>query len=898
MSKKIYGGLDVTHNVTVKGKRTVQGINDQVFDANGNMEIDTYSKEELLDVISLLPISHYGTHNYLPAGVSGDFNGASENQSQRRNKILLENDGTLVLLRSGTNGSVEGLFYSYLANALSVTDMSRTVNTSRQYKPGYFGANRVAIGLYNTDSKILLGRYNDTSTNTNGLFISVTNGTLDDTQHSGLFVNQADISPEGGIEYAMMAEDGSVYVFNVLNENNKLQIVVVRVVLNIANGTYTATRITGWTTKTFYNTTYTAQNNMIITDHVNSTNIADKPYVYVPQNLAGMGIYMTSIDLYVAQEPGTQNFRFRMNGDAWFTMANYNTRPQHSYSFNFNMSTKQCNLDNGNDIGTFAAPFVVTNTGSALVATGNVLNKDPLYDHSGARNIYSSYYYLNTGEVFCTACPNLAEPLLMQKAKFTAQSIYSMINVRANISTDFRNGIVRPSFGSAVGSFINGVELLPGNSTKQYSRSSGSGAFRPSYAVHKSTPNFTFNSLSRGTIQGYEPTTERANVTDNTNNRVFISSISGNNVTTNGGIFMVGQRYSQSLSYDKNMNGTGIISVTQSVLDNFRNAEYAKVLSDWNLSSAAYKDMTLFVPQQTDIPAFVMLSTVTNTYQNYIRIAEVNVNTRSGNITTITFKRLVLENVYGSNFTPNGNGSFASSSVGLTIYDGGSFYFIGGSDPLSHPTIGNTNTHQFRAYVTKATAQFDSFIISGSHASYEQGIQPAALPGIGFGYFQAIDYVNKMTFQKCGTTIADYNNWTAQGAPINVVSQDVAQGFIVYFTEETPVILSGKAFTLPITSINLTTVKANPANTLFHVYVKMEQGNAKYVITTDVISETGTTAYNIFWIGTIQTNSLQISNVNIQKRSRLDIFGASLEAAGSSFPVSYGLPSQTGTINW
>ncbi|AXC38788.1 UNVERIFIED_ORG: hypothetical protein [Escherichia phage CMSTMSU] len=64
-------------------------------------------------------------------------------------------------------------------------------------------------------------------------------------------MNQADISPEGGIEYAMMAEDGSVYVFNVLNENNKLQIVVVRVVLNIANGTYTATRITGWTTKTF-----------------------------------------------------------------------------------------------------------------------------------------------------------------------------------------------------------------------------------------------------------------------------------------------------------------------------------------------------------------------------------------------------------------------------------------------------------------------------------------------------------------------------------------------------------------------------------------------------------------------------------------------------------------------
>lgn len=42
---------------------------------------------------------------------------------------------------------------------------------------------------------------------------------------------------------------------------------------------------------------------MVITNQVTSTNIADKPYVYVPQNLRGIGIYMTSIDLYVAQQP-------------------------------------------------------------------------------------------------------------------------------------------------------------------------------------------------------------------------------------------------------------------------------------------------------------------------------------------------------------------------------------------------------------------------------------------------------------------------------------------------------------------------------------------------------------------------------------------------------------------
>lgn len=899
MTKRIYGGLDVTHNVTVQGKRTVQGINNQVFDANGDMKINTYTQQELLDIVSLMPISHYGTHNYLPAGVSGDFNGAAENPAQRRNKILLENDGTLVMLRAGTNGSVEGLFYAYLPNALSVTDLGRGVNTGRQYKPGYFGSTKTAFGLYNTDENILLGRYSDSSNGSTGWFISITNGTLDDTQHNGFFLNAyTDIAPQGGVEYAMMAEDGSIYVFSVDTSNNEFNIAVVRVTFNLTNKTYTASRITGWTTKTFYNTTYSADTNIVVTKKVNSTNIADKPYMYVPNGLLGLGVYMTSIDLCVVQQPGTQNFRFRVNGDAWATMATYNTRPQHSYSFNFNMSTKQCTLDAGNDIGSNAAPFIVTNTGSQLIASGNVINQDDLYNHGGWRNIYSSYYYLDIGTVFCTTSPNLSEPLGIEKATYPAQSVYSMLNVRAVKASAFNKGSLGPSFGSAVGSYINGVELLPGNSTKQFSRSSGTGAFRPSYAVHAASPTFTFKSLSRGTMKGYEPTAERDFITDNINNRIFISTVSGSNVTTNGGIFMVGQRYSQSLSFDKHGVGTGTISVTDSVLVNFRNSEYAKVPASWNLSTAATKDMTLFVPQQTDIPAFVMLSTVTTGNKNYIKIVEVNVNTRSGNITSISFKRNVIENVYGDSFTPNGAGGFASSSVGLTIYDGGSFYFIGGSDPLSHPTIGNTNTHQFRAIVTKSTAQFDSFIISGSHASYEQGIQPAALPGIGFGYFQAIDYSNKMTFQKCGTTVAEYNAWTAIGDPINVVSQDVAQGFVVYFNEETPVMLSGKSFTMPVQSVDLKTIKANPANTTFHIYVRMNQGNAEYHITTEVISETGSTAYNVFWIGTVTTDAIQISTINVFKRSRLDVFGASLEPTGSSFPVSYGLPSGNGTINW
>ena len=66
---------------------------------------------------------------------------------------------------------------------------------------------------------------------------------------------------------------------------------------------------------------------------------------------------------------------------------------------------------------------------------------------------------------------------------------------------------------------------------------------------------------------------------------------------------------------------------------------------------------------------------------------------------------------------------------------------------------------------------------------------------------------------------------------------------------------------MPIQNIDLTTVKANPANTTFNVYVIMQEGIAQYLITEQVIAESGTSAYNTLWIGTVTTNSIQISNI-------------------------------------
>jgi len=140
--------------------------------------------------------------------------------------------------------------------------------------------------------------------------------------------------------------------------------------------------------------------------------------------------------------------------------------------------------------------------------------------------------------------------------------------------------------------------------------------------------------------------------------------------------------------------------------------------------------------------------------------------------------------------------------------------------------------------------------------------------------------------------LSRFGDYTSTPLPVT------SNGFVVNFTDKIPVLLSGNAFIMQAQTINLTTIKTNPANSLFYVYVNMVQGIAQYLITETVIAESGTSAYNTFWIGRIATNATQISSLSLIKRSRLDVYSPSINAAGSSFPVSTGNPSSTGTITW
>lgn len=130
------------------------------------------------------------------------------------------------------------------------------------------------------------------------------------------------------------------------------------------------------------------------------------------------------------------------------------------------------------------------------------------------------------------------------------------------------------------------------------------------------------------------------------------------------------------------------------------------------------------------------------------------------------------------------------------------------------------------------------------------------------------------------------------GLPVNVTADGT--GFIFHFNDITPLLIGGQYFDVPVTNINLTSIKANPASTLFYCYIKLELGTPLYVISLVELPENTIQMF----IGTVQTDSTKISSLQITKVSRIDTYRPSLTQVGSAFPVSSGNPNQTGSINW
>ncbi|EPE1232552.1 hypothetical protein ACSGOQ_005827, partial [Escherichia coli] len=189
--------------------------------------------------------------------------------------------------------------------------------------------------------------------------------------------------------------------------------------------------------------------------------------------------------------------------------------------------------------------------------------------------------------------------------------------------------------------------------------------------------------------------------------------------------------------------------------------------------------------------------------------------------------------------------------------------------------------------------------MSSSYIDNGNAFQHGVIPGVGFGYYhlQDSDYQTKAVFSLFGTTSAQMDGLIDGSGTVQdkivVVSQDVAEGFTVYFTREVPVFLGGMFDRLAIQNIELSTIKTNPANSTFYLYIQMNRNTRKaaYVISTTLLDETLTNVY----VGDIVTGSTSITSIDTEKVTRFLTYRPSTTKRGSAIPASTGVPSSSGT---
>lgn len=136
-----YSDLETQSLQTIMDHQLVKGNphNLTPADVGGYSEAEVRSLAATRMPEGILPLSSYGTPDYLPVGLAATFEGATTITEPKDAGMFVEDDGTLIILRNGTNGSGRGVYYAYLRNAM-VGNLHQPIRTNKKYRPSFFSS--------------------------------------------------------------------------------------------------------------------------------------------------------------------------------------------------------------------------------------------------------------------------------------------------------------------------------------------------------------------------------------------------------------------------------------------------------------------------------------------------------------------------------------------------------------------------------------------------------------------------------------------------------------------------------------------------------------------------------------------------------------------------------------
>lgn len=889
---------------------------------------------------SIVPVSRYGSLTYLPPGVLGSFEGGTTGLQIVGCAIIMEDDGTVVYLRNGTDGAKQGVYYAFYEGASQ--RVGNPTRTGRRYQPAWFPAGTTALGVFASSASVIFGQLQDAAGTPGDYFVALTNGTYDDSKHTGgiipkataeamLLNNQSgEIFLAGDTIYLLSCTVTSASNGPTTNPAQPFDILVYtmpRATLAAANGgALTFTQVTGITTEGFGGQTYAGLDRMRFANKIVSNVASEYPIV---RRVGTRFTFLIPFYYYTptfvsAQDEVTGVIRTKIYHQSRIVTTRDAPYSPTGFSFTYNPATKVAKLD----------PFFVGRENTVTDDAPTPTYAGPLFEGLAMDKLVSTgpykkvYAFDDSGNAWSFLISNLVDTLTVQAgtvtnwtSKFAALE-YGVANITQKGALS-----VRPSFGTAIGSSLHGAVMLAVD--KMYLFADGvaaNGAYRRGlvYTKLEGSPTYTYESIYKGSIKGYAPSATREFLLD----KGLVDSnyyAPVNEVSAAGSVKVHTQRFitlSPGVSTVSRLEGYDNIGADFSLgkpvdcldssLQALGNAIAAQHVANGEPKTLQFM-VELIVPTN-GVPPFVSMLGWNEEGNIYVCVCQVNVTINaSGRVVSagagITgAPHYVYKTGTTSGIQMANNHLFYCGPVAM--YDNGSDVLIGLSQPAYMQVPGGSPQASIAFRYNKADklfhyrpdyAQRVYNVYSGG-----TGRHFVAHPTLGFGFCWNTqgtagysDETTKLNFQPIGKTAAELDAWTGQLAVdsslwVCLASQKAAEGWVLYFSEETPLVLDGKYYILPVGNLDLRTVIANAANRTFYIYVRITGGQAAYVVQTGQTDESNV---NMF-IGTVVTNATQIVSINVEKVTRLGNARISLTAKGSAIPVSTGLPRAVDQLEW
>lgn len=912
MSKKIIGDMSVQGNALLNDKNTIRDINNVTADEQGNINFPFYNKEYIDKITSTLPVSRVGSMDYLPMNINGSFEGSTNYSGKGVFPIITESDGTVVYLRPGTNGSTFGYYYSFIENARTVLELVPTL-TNEKFIPKSFSQNHKLNAFVSTNAQELLMMKTNNGTD-DTYTISLTNGTLNPISHQNVEFPASLIS-DTDPQYAVLLNDSAyILCLDGYSNTSEMAISVYKISKSdIIAGTYTSlSKITGFNGNNLFGDAVVSSDNIKLASLYFSNTPEDKSLYCIPTGnvYRGFYVYWGNQEGSLHAETSNDKIRIAFVHGAEISTQQAASRSITAISLVLDTTTKNYVFDmpaagqvtittNSNGIATWNNPYSSDMTRFSGLSTGSSLNRVP------------TYTLTSDGVQFCAMARHDTFPEhTLSRAKisnFTTK--YDAWNVTNRQLNSVLLKSVPPVFGSVIGENLIHPTII--SASKILMHCSGTYNNEPTdinsvvYTELSGSPTYQYKSVvTGGTISGFAPNANRGILTHNDNRFLGCITVMDQNSTTRvyGSSFFEGFNKFSALEMNQNdFSYSQELNIGSAVLSTLK----ADMISSVNLPYPVLQSFVglFYVPEDTYTKSFavvtVRLNAPVGTVNSYIILSEVDVSVASNTVSSasILSSYLISRGVAASSVSTN----LFNRMGGLIIAKYQEFTYVG------IPTVYSVNTSSgnFASLIckvdngTKMITGNPKLISTGYNSSTANTYEVGVLPGIGFGLFEngtITDIKTKLVFKNFGTTESQFDAMISNPASnptsrIVVAAQDVAQGFIVYFTQSIPIFIQGKYYEMPITSIDLSSIDANPGNKTFYLYITVIEGVPTYQISSSLMSEE---LYRIY-VGTIVTGASAITSITTEKVSRFLTYRTSTTKRGSAIPASTGVPSGTGT---